>query len=282
MTFAHVNGIDLYFEETGTGRPVLFLHGWGTSGRAWDAQVAGLARDHRVITVDWRGCGRSDHPATGNDMRGNVADILALIDVLGPERPVLVGSSIGATFALEAALAAPERVAGVISVDGPGYWPGQSMGEQLDGLLGAFATDRAATVAAWVPNWFGPAGTADMVGATVRQILDSGTAIDALFTEARDHDPRQALRALAVPAVFLHGRLDPEIPVEVSETLAALAPHGEVHIIENAGHMPHQEQPAATNDVLRAALRRMATDHGSSGHGSDSYGSRGRAVSGRR
>lgn len=73
MTFAHVNGIDLYFEETGTGRPVLFLHGWGTSGRAWDSQVVGLAGDHRVITVDWRGCGRSDHPATGNDTPGNLS-----------------------------------------------------------------------------------------------------------------------------------------------------------------------------------------------------------------
>uniref|UniRef100_A0AAU2VT81 Uncharacterized protein n=1 Tax=Streptomyces sp. NBC_00008 TaxID=2903610 RepID=A0AAU2VT81_9ACTN len=56
------------------------------------------------------------------------------------------------------------------------------------------------------------------MGATVSRILDSGTAIDALSTEARDHDPRQALRALAVPAVFLHARLDAEIPVEVSET----------------------------------------------------------------
>ncbi|MER6298898.1 alpha/beta hydrolase [Kitasatospora sp. NPDC001539] len=258
MSFAHVNGIDLYYEDHGTGRPLLFLHGWGTSGRVWGAQVADLARDHRTITVDWRGCGRSDHPVDGNDTAGNAADVLALIAHLRLDRPVLVGSSVGATFALEAALAAPERIGALVSVDGPGYWPSQGMAAQLDALVADLAADRAGTFADWVPNWYGPKASRAQVDWTVRQLLDSGVFIDAIFTECRTYDPRPALPRLAVPAAFVHGRQDTEIPVEVSRTLAALAPHGELHVIEDAAHMPHQERPDAFNTVLRAALARTA------------------------
>ncbi|MFE2407347.1 alpha/beta fold hydrolase [Kitasatospora sp. NPDC059408] len=258
MPFARINGIELHYEDHGTGRPLLFLHGWGSSGRVWGAQVAGLAADHRTVTVDWRGCGRSDHPAEGNHVAGNVADVLALVDRLALDRPVLVGSSIGATFALEAALAAPGLIGGVVSVDGPAHWPGQGMAPQLNALLAGLAEDRAGTVAAWVPNWFGPASGPAVADWTVRQLLDSGVFIDALFTEALTYDPRPALRGLAVPAAFVHGRLDTEIPVEVSRTLADLAPHGELHVIEDAAHMPHQERPGAFNALLRSIVARMA------------------------
>jgi non-heme chloroperoxidase len=155
MPYATINGIELFYEDNGARRPVVFLHGWGTSGRVWGAQVA----------------------------------------------------------------------------------------------------DRASTLAGWVPHWYGPAVGPAMHEWTVRQILDSGVFIDELFTEAATFDPREIIGGLAVLVTFLHGRLDTEVPLEVSQTLAALAPRGEVHIIEGAGHMPHQEQPIAVTVALRAALR---------------------------
>ena len=68
MAYVTVNGTDLYYEDHGEGQPVVFLHGWGTSGRVWGAQLPGLIRDHRVPTVDWRGCGRSSRPRTSHSM----------------------------------------------------------------------------------------------------------------------------------------------------------------------------------------------------------------------
>ncbi|OAR22639.1 hypothetical protein A8W25_23830 [Streptomyces sp. ERV7] len=261
MPYATVNGVELFHTDTGsgtgTGTPVLLLHGWGTSGRVWNAQVADLAPDHRVIAVDWRGCGRSEHPPTGNTTPANAEDVLALIAHLGLERPLLVGSSLGATFALETALRAPEQVAGVVSVSGPGYWPSQGMAGALRSLVSSLGADRAATVAEWVPKWFGPAAPPELVRRTVRQILASGHFIDELFTEAMSHDPREALSGMPVPVTYLHGRYDTEIPLEVSRTLAALTPYGTFHVIEEAGHMAHQEQPAAVNSLIRAALDRV-------------------------
>ncbi|MEU8516664.1 alpha/beta hydrolase [Kitasatospora sp. NPDC048722] len=92
----------------------------------------------------------------------------------------------------------------------------------------------------------------------MRQLLDSGVFIDALFTEALTDDPRPALSGLAVPAAFVHGRLDTEIPVEVSRSLADLAPHGELPVVEDAALMPHQERPGAFNALLRGIVARMA------------------------
>ncbi|MEU7576602.1 alpha/beta hydrolase [Streptomyces sp. NPDC041068] len=264
MPHATVNGIRLFHTDGGTGAPVLFLHGWGTSGRAWDAQVADLETDHRVVTVDWRGCGRSDRPATGNTLAANVADILALMDVLALDGALLVGSSIGAAYALEAAIQAPDRVAGVVSVDGSGHWPTLGMADTLRAMRTSLATDRAATLAGWVPEWFGPDADPDLAAETIRQIHRSGTHIDELLTDAASHDPRETLGLLRVPALFVHGLLDSQIPVEVSGELAALAPHGELHVIEDAGHMPHQERPAAVNALLRTALARAVAAPGPS------------------
>jgi pimeloyl-ACP methyl ester carboxylesterase len=73
------------------------------------------------------GCGRSEATSTGNDLDGAIADIEALIAVSGLDRPVLIGSSLGAAFAVETALKSPELVSGVVSADGPAFWPSQGM-----------------------------------------------------------------------------------------------------------------------------------------------------------
>ncbi|MFD0384991.1 alpha/beta fold hydrolase [Streptomyces stramineus] len=63
MPYLDVNDTTLYIEDEGSGPALLFLHGWGTSGRVWGGQLREFVRDHRVVTVDGRGCGRSARPA---------------------------------------------------------------------------------------------------------------------------------------------------------------------------------------------------------------------------
>lgn len=256
MPYVDANGIRLHVEDQGEGPALVLLHGTGTSGRVWDAQVADLARDHRMFAVDSRGCGRSDRPTEGNDIAGNTADVLAVIDALGLDRPVVVGSSVGAVFAIEAALAAPDRIGGIVSIDGPGYWPAVSLGEKLVEV--AAATDRAAQFADWVPTWYGPAAPPELIASTLRQILESSEHVDELFADGASYDPRERIRELAVPVLFLHGALDASIPSEVSRVLASLAPQGTFRLIEGAGHMPHQERPEAVNAALRQAAARIA------------------------
>lgn len=253
-----VNGVELYYEDEGAGRPLVLLHGWGTSGRVWNAQLPEFVRDHRVITLDWRGCGRSGRPAAGNTIAGVVADVVGVADRLGLDAPIVVGSSIGGIFATELALRHPTRVAGVTVVDGPGYWPGTGMLDKVLRLREDLVADRAGTLAAWVPNWYAPRASTATVDWTVRQILDSGVYIDELFTECTTYDPRPLLPSLAVPIAYLHGELDAEIPLEVSRICAALTPDAEFAVIDGAGHMAQQERPAEFNAALRLALKRIA------------------------
>ena len=88
--------IDLYYEDHGSGRPVVLIHGYPLSGRAWDRQVPGLLEaGHRVITYDRRGFGNSSQPASGYDYDTFAADLKTLLDTLDLREAVLVGHSMG-------------------------------------------------------------------------------------------------------------------------------------------------------------------------------------------
>ncbi|WP_239154642.1 alpha/beta fold hydrolase [Amycolatopsis sp. FDAARGOS 1241] len=156
MAFAEVRNTRLYYEDEGEGPAVLPVHGWGSSGRVWQTQLPDLVRDHRVVTLDWRGCGRSDRPAPGNTIAGDAADLAEVLTSLELDRPVVAGSSIGAVFATELGLARPELVGGVVAVDGPGYWPSVTMRDEHEEIRAAPATDRPGVIAGCVPTWYAP------------------------------------------------------------------------------------------------------------------------------
>jgi non-heme chloroperoxidase len=88
--------IELYYEDYGSGSPVVLIHGYPLSGRAWDKQLPPLlAAGHRVITYDRRGAGASSKPSGGYDWDTFAADLAALIDQLGLAGVTLVGHSMG-------------------------------------------------------------------------------------------------------------------------------------------------------------------------------------------
>ena len=252
MPLLDVNNTKLHYEDNGTGPGLLFLHGWATSGRVWGAQLPEFVTTHRVVTLDWRGCGRSDHPASGNTLDGVLADLVTVIERLELERPVVVGSSIAGTFATELAVCHPELISAAVSVDGPGYWP--STGMPLSQLQDDMRRDRAGTFARWVPGWFTPGVSPALVDWTVRQMLDSGVYIDEHFDWVLSYDPRPVLPGLMVPIHYIHGSADTQIPLSVAQESACLTPGAEVAEIPGAGHMPHQEDPDAFNAALRKFL----------------------------
>lgn len=88
--------IELYYEDHGSGQPVVLIHGYPLSGRAWDKQVPVLLDDgHRVITYDRRGFGKSSQPVTGYDYDTFAADLHALLEALDLRNAILVGHSMG-------------------------------------------------------------------------------------------------------------------------------------------------------------------------------------------
>jgi pimeloyl-ACP methyl ester carboxylesterase len=101
--YAEVNGINLYFETHGAGRPLILLHGGLGSGEMFGPVLPLLAQRHQVVAVDLQGHGRTADIDRPIDVRLMADDVAALIDYLGLERPDLVGYSLGGGVALHTA-----------------------------------------------------------------------------------------------------------------------------------------------------------------------------------
>jgi pimeloyl-ACP methyl ester carboxylesterase len=108
--YAEVNGINLYFEAHGAGRPMILLHGGLGSGEMFGPTLPALAERHQVIAVDLQGHGRTADIDRPLDIRLMAEDIAALIDHLGLDRPDLVGYSLGGGVALQTAVKYPAKV----------------------------------------------------------------------------------------------------------------------------------------------------------------------------
>ena len=155
--------IEIHYEDHGAGRPVVLIHGYPLSGRAWDKQVSVLLQaGYRVITYDRRGFGRSSQPVVGYDYDTFAADLDRLLDGLDVGEAVLVGHSMG-TGEVARYLAAhgSDRVAKAVlvspippfllqSADNPDGVP-QSV---FDGFVGAAQSDLPAWMKGFLDNFY--------------------------------------------------------------------------------------------------------------------------------
>jgi pimeloyl-ACP methyl ester carboxylesterase len=114
--YADVNGINLYYEIHGTGRPMVLLHGGLGSGEMFGPVLPLLAQHHQVIAPDLQGHGRTADIDRPIDIRVMADDIAALIDHLGLEKPDVVGYSLGGGVALQVAVKYPAKVRGLVLV----------------------------------------------------------------------------------------------------------------------------------------------------------------------
>jgi len=108
--YAKINGLDLYYETHGTGRPMILLHGGLGSGEMFAPIMPQLAEHHQVITPDLQGHGRTADIDRPVDARLMADDIAALIDHLGLDKPDVVGYSLGGGVALQTAVKYPNKI----------------------------------------------------------------------------------------------------------------------------------------------------------------------------
>ena len=114
-----INGVDLYYEERGSGAPIVCIHGAGSTALAWSNAVETLAELGRVIAYDRRGCGRSGRPEPyeRTSIAEQADDTAALLDALAAMPAVVVGRSYGGTMAIDLALRYPDRVRALVLLE---------------------------------------------------------------------------------------------------------------------------------------------------------------------
>lgn len=117
MSQIEVSSTSIHYESTGEGRPLLFIHGLGSSTRDWERQVEHFAESHRVITVDLRGHGQSDKPGGPYSIRQFSEDVAGLIGDLGVGPVSIVGISLGGMVAFQLAADHPELIDRLVVVN---------------------------------------------------------------------------------------------------------------------------------------------------------------------
>ncbi|SEC67733.1 Pimeloyl-ACP methyl ester carboxylesterase [Amycolatopsis tolypomycina] len=277
MAAIEVGGTAFGYDEAGEGPAVVLLHAALGDRRMWDAQFTELAATHRVIRYDRRGFGE-----TGGESgeHAHYEDLLALLDARGLERAALVGASMGGACALDAALAAPERITRLVLL-GSGLtghtWPDHMQADIAELTAAILPPDRLARYQAREGD-VDPADVRAMAEANIRYLV-AGPARDvsvlpgemvALVREMceqvyrhdwtapqwteRIPDTRHRLAEITTPALVVVGTADARGLVELSAHLAESLPQAEFVELAGTGHLPSMERPAEVNALLRKFL----------------------------
>jgi 3-oxoadipate enol-lactonase len=265
MPTAPVNGIQIsYAESGGAGPAVVLSHGYLMDQSMFDAQVAALAPEFRVITWDERGHGGTS-AAGPFSYWDSARDVLALLDHLGIEQAVLGGMSQGGFLSLRAALLAPQRVRGLILID-------SQAGTEDDANRAGYEQLHQT----WLDH--GPGPVQEIVAAIIlgpgewdgwyakwaeqyaQWAPDNLGQLTWPFQCLMDRDDITArLGEIGCPALIIHGSADTAIPVAKAEALRdGLAGPTAFALVDGAPHAANVTHPGAVNAEIVKFLRGLA------------------------
>jgi pimeloyl-ACP methyl ester carboxylesterase len=269
--FVDLGGVRLYYYAAGTrgaGEPVVFLHGFPTSGHLWTDVVPLVPAGHRVVVLDLLGYGRSDrpqgHPVT---IRGHADRVIEFLDNLGINFACVVGHDIGGGIAQSMAVRYPQRVSRLLLVNSVAFaeWPTRNVKLaramlpltrhlpatwllsilRSDLLRGYQDHDRGARS---IELYVRPFASAEGRDAFMEHLL----ALDSADTAAVA--PR--LKDIVVPTTIVWGRHDPFLPVTLGKRLQAAIPRATLEVVPTASHFVPEDAPAKIGDALAGLLTR--------------------------
>jgi non-heme chloroperoxidase len=262
--------VELYYEDHGSGRPVVLIHGYPLSGRAWDRQVPALLDDgYRVITYDRRGFGKSSQPATGYDYDTFTADLRALLDTLDLRDVTLVGHSMGTGEVTRylGHFGSARIVSGVLVSPIPPFL--LQMPDNPDGIptsvFDGFMEAARHDTPAWMKRFLDGFYNFDKLRGTLvsdeafRSSWNLGTgasaiaAVACISTWATDF--RADLAQVDVPILAIHGADDQILPIsKTTGRLPGMVKDLETVVIEGGPHAIPWTHADQVNSSLRKFL----------------------------
>lgn len=267
MPHAPSQGARIYYEEFGSGAPLLFLHEFAGDHRSWVDQIRHFARGYRCITMGARGYPPSDVPSKDGDYGQDIAnrDAIAVLDHLKIDKAHVVGLSMGAYTALQLAIHFPGRVKSIVPAGG-------GSGSAPDGRerFAKDAIERGAEMiaAGKVPGdklGMGPTRiqlyNKDPIGwqiATGHQSdhpgLGSGMVLRNVQAKRPSlYDLEAKLKAVTAPTLLVVGDED-EPCLDVNLWMKRLMPTATLAIVPGTGHVVNHEEPALFNHLVERFL----------------------------
>ncbi len=261
MAFVSANGLRIYYEERGSGFPVLVIPGIPAVVSDCLPLLDQLAGDFRAIAYDNRGCGGSDKPDEPYTIALFAEDAVSLLDALGVERAHILGFSMGGMIAQEIALGYPERVERlVLACTHSGLRHSEP---PIAEAAEAFQLDThswSERIRALAPFAFAPGYSEREPSAfdafVAKKISDEQPhyAYQRQLVACLRHDTHDRLDQIKLPTLVLTGSEDSVVPAANSERLAEALPQATLKVIERAGHLFFAEKPDATREILRSFL----------------------------
>jgi 3-oxoadipate enol-lactonase len=258
-----LRGVQVAYEERGTGRPLLLIHGYPLNRTMWEPQLHDLADLAHVIALDLWGFGESE-PVGSASMATYAEQLHKLAEALGAAEPAVVcGLSMGGYVAFEYFRRYQDRVAGLILANtkaGPDSEEGKA-GRDKNAAL-AKEKGAAAIAEAMLPKMLSPktyASNSELVQ-QVKRMMESASVpgITAALLAMRDRpDSTPTLAEIKRPTLVVGGADDQLFPQSEFQNMANALADGRLEILPDAGHMSNVEQPALFNRVVRQFMRRI-------------------------
>jgi len=248
------DGTKIFYKDWGNkdAQPVVFSHGWPLSADAWDGQMLFLVQQgYRVIAHDRRGHGRSDQPATGNDMNTYADDLAAVINNLDLKNIVLVGHSTGGgEISHYVGRHGTKRVAKMVLVGAvppimakTAAYPNGLPISVFDGIRKGVADNRSQFYLDLTTPFYGFNREGVEVNEGLKQSFWSqgmqGSILGQYLCihEFSEVDYTDDLKAIDVPTLIIHGSDDQIVPIgNAGELSAKIVPGAEFKVYDGAGH----------------------------------------------
>jgi pimeloyl-ACP methyl ester carboxylesterase len=267
----HANGIDIHYVEAGHGEPLILLHGgvvstnliWEGVPMAYASHMGAFAKRFRVIAPDTRGCGRTPH-GDGEASYDQLADdVVALIDALGLERPLITGFSEGAITATIVGIRSPGSVRAIVNNAGhDAFNPDAPSFTMCRQMLGGSAQATAADPDA-AAQFFGQSDEMRTVFELMKSDQDSGQGSGywkTYLSRAFDRITKSPgytfddLRRITGPTLILTGDRDQFCSVEEGVTAYRMLKDGELAVLPDTGHLITPAVVATTIEFFERQL----------------------------
>jgi len=250
-------GHTLHYRDEGREheQTLVLLHGYLQNLDIWSSYVLSYLRSMHVITIDLPGHGYSECFGEVHSMDLMARAVKAVLDDAGVEQCVLIGHSMGGYVALAYADMYPHRLRGLGLLHSHALADTESAIERRMETCDSVAQNRASYVVNFVPMLFDPSKRQQM-NQEIKDLQDQclETKMESIIAAQRGMATRPSrihvLQQLEVPILFVYGKSDPRIPVELALSQAMEAKHGEILLLEGVAHMSHLEE----RDYLRPRI----------------------------
>ncbi|MDX6272132.1 MAG: hypothetical protein QOD28_3355 [Acidobacteriota bacterium] len=261
MSVARVRGIELAYEVSGAGSPIVLLHGFPFNRTLWREQAEALRDRHHIITVDLRGHGETTATRDPATMEAMADDVAALLDELHITRVALGGLSMGGYVALAFYRLFPERVSALVLADTRAQADTDEARLAREETAARGLGEGMHTISdAMLPKLFAPATHAERpeIVARVREMIlntNPQGAASALRGMAVRRDQTELLGEINCPTLILVGSLDQITPHADAERMNRGIRNSRLEVIAGAGHVSNLERPLEFNRALENFLR---------------------------